>query len=298
MTAAGIVFFPLIGAMIAGLFGRFIGDRPAQLVTCGGMVLSAVCAWIVLFSVVGTEGYKVDVLTWIQSGTFEVDWTIRVDPLSAIMMFVVSTVSTLIHIYSIGYMSHDPHVPRFMAYLSLFTFFMLALVTADNFLQLFFGWEGVGLVSYLLIGFWYTKPSACAAAIKAFLVNRVGDVGFALGIAGVYLVFDSVEFDVVFSRAAEFAEHSIVMFGTEVHALTLVTFLLFIGAMGKSAQLGLHTWLPDAMEGPTPVSALIHAATMVTAGVFLVARCSPLFEQSEWTLGFVTFIGASTAFFA
>ena len=298
MTAAGIVFFPLLGAIIAGLFGRFIGDRASQLVTCAGMVLSAICAWIVLFSVAGTEGYKVDVLTWIQSGTFEVDWTIRVDPLSAIMMFVVSTVSTLIHIYSIGYMSHDPHIPRFMAYLSLFTFFMLALVTADNFLQLFFGWEGVGLVSYLLIGFWYTKPSACAAAIKAFLVNRVGDVGFALGIAGVYLVFDSVEFDVVFSQAAEFAEHSIVMFGTEVHALTLVTFLLFIGAMGKSAQLGLHTWLPDAMEGPTPVSALIHAATMVTAGVFLVARCSPLFEFAPWTLGFVTFIGASTAFFA
>jgi NADH-quinone oxidoreductase subunit L len=298
MIAAGIVFFPLIGAIIAGLFGRLIGDRLAQLVTCGGMILSAICAWIVLFSVVGTEGYKVDVLTWIHSGTFEVDWTIRVDPLSAIMMFVVSTVSTLIHIYSIGYMSHDPHIPRFMAYLSLFTFFMLALVTADNFLQLFFGWEGVGLVSYLLIGFWYTRPSACAAAIKAFLVNRVGDVGFALGIAGVYLVFDSVEFDVVFSRAAEFAEHSIEMFGAEVHALTLVTFLLFIGAMGKSAQLGLHTWLPDAMEGPTPVSALIHAATMVTAGVFLVARCSPLFEHASWTLGFVTFIGASTAFFA
>ena len=235
------------------------------------MVISAICAWIVLFSVVGTEGYKLDILTWIHSGTFEVDWTIRVDPLSAVMMFVVSTVSTLIHIYSIGYMSHDPHIPRFMSYLSLFTFFMLALVTADNFLQLFFGWEGVGLVSYLLIGFWYTKPSACAAAIKAFLVNRVGDVGFALGIAGVYLMFDSVEFDVVFSQVSEFAEHQLVLFGSEVHALTLVTFLLFIGAMGKSAQLGLHTWLPDAMEGPTPVSALIHAATMVTAGVFLVA---------------------------
>ena len=298
MTAAGIVFFPLLGAILAGLFGRIIGDRLAQLVTCGGMVLSALCAWIVLFSVVGTEGYKVDVLTWIHVGTFEVDWTLRIDPLSAIMMFVVSTVSTLIHIYSIGYMAHDPHIPRFMAYLSLFTFFMLALVTADNFLQLFFGWEGVGLVSYLLIGFWYTKPSACSAAIKAFLVNRVGDVGFALGIAGVYLVFDSIEFDVVFARAAEFADYTIIMFGTEIHALTLVTFLLFVGAMGKSAQLGLHTWLPDAMEGPTPVSALIHAATMVTAGVFLVARCSPLFEFAPWTLGFVTFIGASTAFFA
>ncbi len=298
MTAAFIVFAPLIGAMIAGLGGRLIGDRPSQLVTCAGMIISAICAWIVLFSVAGTEGYKLDVLTWIHSGTFEVDWTVRVDPLSAIMMFVVSTVSTLIHVYAIGYMSHDPHKPRFMAYLSLFTFFMLALVTADNFLQLFFGWEGVGLVSYLLIGFWYTKPSACAAAIKAFLVNRVGDVGFALGIAGVYLVFDSVEFDVVFAAVAEFAEHQVVLFGMEIHALTLVTFLLFIGAMGKSAQLGLHTWLPDAMEGPTPVSALIHAATMVTAGVFLVARCSPLFEYAPWTLGFVTFIGASTAFFA
>ena len=232
------------------------------------MALSAICAWITLFGVVGTEGYKVDILTWIHSGTLEVDWTIRVDPLSGIMMFVVSTVSTLIHIYSIGYMSHDPHVPRFMSYLSLFTFFMLALVTADNFLQLFFGWEGVGLVSYLLIGFWYTKPSACAAAIKAFLVNRVGDVGFALGIAGVYLLFDSIEFDVVFSRAAEFADYQLLIFGGEFHALTVICILLFIGAMGKSAQLGLHTWLPDAMEGPTPVSALIHAATMVTAGVF------------------------------
>jgi len=298
MFATGIVFFPLLGAIIAGFFGRFIGDRASQIVTCLGMVLSAICAWVVLFGVIGTEGYKVDLLTWIRSGTFEVDWTLRIDPLSGIMMFVVSTVSTLIHIYSIGYMSHDPHVPRFMAYLSLFTFFMLMLVTADNFLQLFFGWEGVGLVSYLLIGFWYTKPSACAAAMKAFLVNRVGDVGFALGIAGVYLLFDSIEFDVVFERVAEFADHSILLFGGEFHALTVICLLLFIGAMGKSAQLGLHTWLPDAMEGPTPVSALIHAATMVTAGVFLVARCSALFEFAPWTLGFVTFVGASTAFFA
>ncbi len=298
MFAAGIVFFPLIGAIIAGFFGRIIGDRTAQIVTCLGMTLSAVCAWITLFGVVGTEGYKVDILTWIHSGTLEVDWTLRVDPLSGIMMFVVSTVSTLIHIYSIGYMSHDPHVPRFMAYLSLFTFFMLMLVTADNFLQLFFGWEGVGLVSYLLIGFWYTKPSACAAAIKAFLVNRVGDVGFALGIAGVYLIFDSIEFDVVFSRVAEFADYQLLIFGGDFHAMTVICLLLFIGAMGKSAQLGLHTWLPDAMEGPTPVSALIHAATMVTAGVFLVARCSPLFEYAPTALAFVTFIGASTAIFA
>ena len=298
MFAAGVVFFPLLGAAIAGLFGRWIGDRPAQLVTCAGMVLSAICAWIVLFGAIGAEPDKVHIMTWIQSGTFEADWTLRIDPLSAIMMFVVSTVSTLIHVYSIGYMAHDPHVPRFMSYLSLFTFFMLMLVTADNFLQLFFGWEGVGLLSYLLIGFWYTRPSACAAAIKAFLVNRVGDVGFALGIAGVYLLFDSIEFDVVFSRAAEFAEYRMIMFGGEVDALTVISLLLFVGAMGKSAQLGLHTWLPDAMEGPTPVSALIHAATMVTAGVFLVARCSPLFEYAPAALGFVTFIGASTAFFA
>ncbi len=297
MLATGVVFFPLLGAIIAGLGGRLIGDRAAQLVTCGGMVLSAACAWGVLFGL-GEEPYKIELLRWIHAGTFETDWTIRVDMLSAIMMFVVSTVSTLIHIYSIGYMHHDPSVPRFMSYLSLFTFFMLALVTADNFLQLFFGWEGVGLVSYLLIGFWYTRPSACAAAIKAFLVNRVGDVGFALGIAAVYLLFDSVEFDVVFARVPEFVGATLTVFGGDFDALTVICLLLFIGAMGKSAQLGLHTWLPDAMEGPTPVSALIHAATMVTAGVFLVARCSPLFEYAPTALAFVTFIGASTAFFA
>jgi NADH-quinone oxidoreductase subunit L len=296
--AAGVVFFPLLGAIIAGLFGRLIGDRGAQLVTCGGLIFAALCSWVVLAGAIGGEPYKVEVLRWIHSGTLEADWVLRVDVLSAVMMFTVSTVSAIIHVYSIGYMAHDPGVPRFMSYLSLFTFFMLALVTADNFLQLYFGWEGVGLVSYLLIGFWYTRPSACAAAIKAFLVNRVGDFGFALGIAAIYLVFDSVEFDVVFGQAAEYVDTDIVFLGMSVDTLTVICILLFIGAMGKSAQLPLHTWLPDAMEGPTPVSALIHAATMVTAGVFLVARCSPLFELSTTALGFVTFIGASTAIFA
>jgi NADH-quinone oxidoreductase subunit L len=296
--ATGVVFFPLLGALVAGLFGRAIGDRGAQLVTCGGLILSALCSWVVLADVVGGAPYKVEVLRWIHSGTFEADWVLRVDVLSAVMMFVVSTVSALIHVYSIGYMAHDASVPRFMSYLSLFTFFMLALVTADNFLQLYFGWEGVGLVSYLLIGFWYTRPSAAAAAIKAFLVNRVGDFGFALGIAAVYLVFDSVEFDVVFAGAPDFVDTEIVFLGMSFDTLTVICILLFIGAMGKSAQLPLHTWLPDAMEGPTPVSALIHAATMVTAGVFLVARCSPLFEYSPVALGFVAFIGATTALFA
>jgi NADH-quinone oxidoreductase subunit L len=298
MFATGVVFFPLLGAIIAGLFGRWIGDRGAQLVTCGGLILSALCSWVVLAGALGGEPYKIELFRWIHAGTFEADWVIRVDVLSAVMMFTVSTVSALIHVYSVGYMAHDPSIPRFMSYLSLFTFFMLALVTADNFLQLYFGWEGVGLVSYLLIGFWYTRPSAAAAAIKAFLVNRVGDVGFALGIAAIYLVFDSVEFDVVFGAAGEFAATQLVVFGTTFDTITVICILLFIGAMGKSAQIGLHTWLPDAMEGPTPVSALIHAATMVTAGVFLVARCSPLFEHSTTALGFVTFIGATTAFFA
>ncbi|HLT02198.1 MAG TPA: NADH-quinone oxidoreductase subunit L, partial [Geminicoccaceae bacterium] len=298
MFATWVVFFPLLGAIIAGLFGRWTGDRGAQLVTCGGLILSALCSWVVLGGVLGGEPYKVELFRWIHAGTFEADWVIRVDVLSAVMMFTVSTVSALIHVYSIGYMAHDPSIPRFMSYLSLFTFFMLALVSADNFLQLYFGWEGVGLVSYLLIGFWYTRPSAAAAAIKAFLVNRVGDVAFALGIACVYLVFDSIEFDVVFGAAGEFAQTQLVVFGGTFDTITVICILLFIGAMGKSAQIGLHTWLPDAMEGPTPVSALIHAATMVTAGVFLVARCSPLFEYSTTALGLVTFIGATTAFFA
>jgi NADH-quinone oxidoreductase subunit L len=231
---------------------------------------------------------------WIDSGTLEVAWALRIDTLTAVMMIVVTVVSTMVHIYSIGYMHHDPHVPRFMAYLSLFTFFMLMLVTADNLVQMFFGWEGVGLASYLLIGFWYKKPSACAAAIKAFIVNRVGDFGFALGIFAVYVMFDSIHLDTIFAAAPAMADATLVVFGTEFHALTVICLLLFVGAMGKSAQFLLHTWLPDAMEGPTPVSALIHAATMVTAGVFMVARMSPLFEFSDTALAVVTIVGAST----
>ncbi len=298
MFAALVVFLPLLGAAVAGLFGRLIGDRAAQIVTCGGLILAAVCSWVVLAEVVAGAPFRVELWRWVYSGTFEADWALRVDVLSAVMMFTVSTVSAIIHVYSIGYMAHDPAIPRFMSYLSLFTFFMLALVSADNFLQLYFGWEGVGLVSYLLIGFWYTRPSAAAAAIKAFLVNRVGDFGLALGVAAIYLVFDSVEYDTVFGNAGKFADTNLMVFGQSFDTLTVICLLLFVGAMGKSAQLPLHTWLPDAMEGPTPVSALIHAATMVTAGVFLVARCSPLFEHAPTALAFVAFIGASTALFA
>jgi NADH-quinone oxidoreductase subunit L len=293
-----LVFAPLLGAILAGLFRGLLGDRGAQIVTCALMGISALCAAISLAQNIGEPARQIELMTWISSGTFETSWTLRVDPLSAVMMFVVSGISFLIHVYSIGYMSHDKSIPRFMSYLSLFTFAMLMLVTSDNLLQLFFGWEGVGVASYLLIGFWYTKPSACAAAMKAFIVNRVGDFGLILGIAAIYMVFDSVQYDVIFAKAAELASSRIVLFGSEWPTLDIIGVLLFIGAMGKSAQLFLHTWLPDAMEGPTPVSALIHAATMVTAGVFLVARFSPLFEYAPSALLMVTFIGASTAFFA
>jgi NADH-quinone oxidoreductase subunit L len=293
-----LVFAPLVGAILAGLFGRQLGDRGSQYVTCGLMGVSALCSIFAITSTIGAEPYRIQLFTWINVATFEVDWALRIDALSGVMMFVVSFISFFIHVYSVGYMSHDKSIPRFMSYLSLFTFAMLMLVTADNLIQLFFGWEGVGLASYLLIGFWYTKPSACAAAIKAFLVNRVGDIGLMLGIAVCYLLFDSVQFDVIFAGAAAMADATIVVFGGEFYALNVVGILLFIGAMGKSAQLGLHTWLPDAMEGPTPVSALIHAATMVTAGVFLVARFSPVFEYAPVALAVVTFIGASTAIFA
>ncbi len=293
------IFLPLIGALIAGFFGRAIGDRGAQLVTCGLVIAAAVIS-VIAFIDIGVMGnpHHVDLGTWISSGTFEARWALRFDALTAVMLVVVTVVSSCVHVYSIGYMSHDPAIPRFMAYLSLFTFAMLMLVTADNLLQLFFGWEGVGVCSYLLIGFWYDRPSANAAAIKAFVVNRVGDFGFALGIVGCYLLFDSIQFDVIFKAAPEMVEQSLGCLGMSFPALEVLCFLLFIGAMGKSAQLGLHTWLPDAMEGPTPVSALIHAATMVTAGVFLVARMSPVFEYAPDTLAFITFIGASTAFFA
>ena len=293
------VFLPLLGAIIAGFFGRIIGDRPSQIVTCLGIGLAAVCA-IPTFIDVAINGHAqvVNIATWISSGTLEANWALRFDTLSAVMVLTVTVVSTLIHIYSVGYMAHDDSVPRFMAYLSLFSFAMLMLVTADNLLQLFFGWEGVGLVSYLLIGFWYKKPSANAAAIKAFIVNRVGDFGFLLGIFAVFYLFDAVSFDVIFAAAPSKADTMVDFFGIHGRGLTIACFLLFVGAMGKSAQLFLHTWLPDAMEGPTPVSALIHAATMVTAGVFLVARMSPLFEYAPDALAFVTFIGATTCFFA
>ena len=293
------VFLPLIGAAVAGLFGRLIGDRASQYVTCGALIGSAAISILILYEVaLGGEPRTIVLFSWMTSGTFDVVWSLRFDQLTAVMVFVVSVVSACVHVYSIGYMNHDPSIPRFMAYLSLFTFFMLALVTADNLLQLFFGWEGVGLCSYFLIGFWYDRPAANAAAIKAFIVNRIGDFGFALGIMGVFLVFGSIDLSTIFAAAPDKAGATIAFLGYEADALTVLCILLFIGAMGKSAQLGLHTWLPDAMEGPTPVSALIHAATMVTAGVFLVARMSPLFEHSPVALTVVVVIGAATAFFA
>jgi NADH-quinone oxidoreductase subunit L len=296
---AATVLLPLLGAFLAGCFGRRLGDRGSQFVTVGPMLVSAVLSCVILYTV-GFEGHAqtVRLFTWIDSGALEVSWALKFDTLTAVMVFVVCVVSSMVHVYSIGYMSHDPHIPRFMSYLSLFTFFMLALVTADNFLQMFFGWEGVGLASYLLIGFWYHKPEANAAAIKAFVVNRIGDFGFLLGILGVFFVFGTVEFAAVFEAAPQFVGRTFNFLGAEVGILTTLCLLLFVGAMGKSAQLGLHTWLPDAMEGPTPVSALIHAATMVTAGVFMVVRLSPMFEFAPDALTVVAIVGASTAFFA
>ncbi len=302
------VFLPLIGAILAGCLAftahgddqqKARAKRLSQWITCSALVLSALFA-VGVFVDVAVHGNdrQVELLTWIDSGTLEVSWALRLDTLSAVMMLVVTVCSAMIHIYSVGYMSHDPHVPRFMAYLNLFTFFMLMLVTADNLAQMYFGWEGVGLASYLLIGFWYDRPSANAAAMKAFLVNRVGDFGYALGIFGTFLLFDSIQFETIFAAAPEHAETTLHLFGAEFHALTVICLLLFVGAMGKSAQIGLHTWLPDAMEGPTPVSALIHAATMVTAGVFMVSRMSPMFEFSDVALAVVTIIGATTCFFA
>ncbi|MEF3366926.1 NADH-quinone oxidoreductase subunit L [Methylocystis sp. 9N] len=295
-----IVFLPLLGFLIAGAFGRWIGVRASELITTGLLFVSAALSWVVFFDVAlgHNEGYAPVLANWMTVGALKVDWSLRVDTLTAVMLVVVNTVSSLVHLYSIGYMHEDPHRPRFFAYLSLFTFAMLALVTADNLVQMFFGWEGVGLASYLLIGFWYQKPSANAAAIKAFVVNRVGDFGFALGIFLVFQLTKSLTFDEVFAAVPGLEGDKIHAFGLDVDALTLAAFLLFIGAMGKSAQFFLHTWLPDAMEGPTPVSALIHAATMVTAGVFMVARLSPIFEYAPTALAFVTLIGAVTAFFA
>ena len=296
---AAPIFLPLFGAVLAGLFGRTIGARASQIATCGAMGAAAVLS-VVVFNEVVLQGEvaTVTLFDWFSSGDLDVDWLLRFDELTAVMVFVVCVVSFLIHVYSIGYMAHDPHVPRFFAYLSLFTFFMLALVTADNFLQMFFGWEGVGLVSYLLIGFWYRRPAANAAAIKAFLVNRVGDFGFALGILAIFLMFDTVSFDAVFAGTPAMVDAELTFLGHSFDFLEVACILLFVGAMGKSAQFLLHTWLPDAMEGPTPVSALIHAATMVTAGVFMVARLSPVFEYAPIALSVVTFFGATTAIFA
>ncbi|MEN8195333.1 MAG: NADH-quinone oxidoreductase subunit L, partial [Pseudomonadota bacterium] len=297
---AAIVFLPLLGAFVAGFFGRFIGDRGAQYFTCTLLIFSALLSWIVFYevAVLGAVAGKINLGTWMRVGGFDFEWMLRVDQLTAVMLIVVTTVSAVVHVYSIGYMHHDPHTPRFFAYLSLFTFFMLMLVTADNLIQMFLGWEGVGLCSYLLIGFWYDRPSANAAAIKAFVVNRVGDFGFALGIFGIFVLFDTVRFDEIFAAVPGQADATITFLSWELPAITTVCLLLFIGAMGKSAQLFLHTWLPDAMEGPTPVSALIHAATMVTAGVFMVCRMSPIFEYSETALAVVTIVGAATAFVA
>ena len=294
-----IVFLPLIGFLIAGLFGRLIGARPSEIVTTSFLAVSAVLSWVAFFTFDAPGGMmRIQIAQWMQAGDLVVDWAFRIDRLTLVMLVVVNTVSALVHVYSIGYMHEDPSRPRFFAYLSLFTFAMLTLVTSDNLVQMFFGWEGVGLASYLLIGFWYEKKSARDAAMKAFIVNRVGDFGFALGIFLVFVLFGSVAFDAIFPRVGELQQATFRFIGFERNALTLACLLLFMGAMGKSAQFLLHTWLPDAMEGPTPVSALIHAATMVTAGVFMVARLSPIFEWSPTALSVVVIIGAITAFFA
>ena len=294
-----IVFLPLIGSFVSGIFGKNLGDKNSQILTSSFVLLSAILSIFIFYEVI-TQGYSSNkhIFNWISSGNFNIHWSINIDPLTSVMLVVVSLISSIIHFYSIGYMAHDHHKPRFMAYLSLFTFAMLTLVTADNFLQLFFGWEGVGLCSYLLIGFWYKRPSANAAAIKAFIVNRVGDFGFAIGIFLIFYSYGTLTYNDVFQQTSLLVEKKIVFLGIEFNLITLICILLFVGAMGKSAQIFLHTWLPDAMEGPTPVSALIHAATMVTAGVFLVVRCSPLFEYSQVALNFVAIVGMLTAFFA
>ena len=302
-----VIALPLIASIISGFFGRYIGDRNSEIVTSVLVSVSAIISFVIFYNVV-VNSYKENIViaTWINSGSLNVNWSMNIDPLSAVMLVVVTSVSSLVHIYSIGYMSNDPHKPRFMAYLSLFTFTMLMLVTSDNFIQLFFGWEGVGLCSYFLIGFWYKKETANAAAIKAFLVNRVGDFGLALGIFLIFYLFGTVNYDEVFKQipstsaagVTPFLNKELIFLGLNFKAVDLICILLFIGAMGKSAQIFLHTWLPDAMEGPTPVSALIHAATMVTAGVFLVVRCSPIYEYSELALNIITVVGMTTAIFA
>jgi NADH-quinone oxidoreductase subunit L len=294
-----IVLLPLFGALLAMPIGKVAGARASEILTSSFMIIVAVLSWVEFFHITGGGIDEVYTLaTWMNVGEFKVSWGLKIDTLTAVMLVVVNTVSCLVHIYSIGYMSHDPHRPRFFAYLSLFTFAMLMLVTAPNFLQMFFGWEGVGLASYLLIGFWFKKPTANAAAIKAFLVNRVGDFGFVLGIMATFVVFGTVEFDAIFDAVHHHENDTLHFLNWDFHALTIICLLLFVGAMGKSAQFFLHTWLPDAMEGPTPVSALIHAATMVTAGVFMVCRLSYMFEAAPIALMVVTIIGATTAIFA
>ena len=294
-----ILFLPLLGSIISGFFGKNIGQKNSEYLTSILVSVSAILS-IVIFYYVIFQNYenKIILATWINSGSLNVNWAIQIDALSAVMLVVITLISSIVHIYSIGYMSHDPHKSRFMSYLSLFTFAMLTLVTADNFLQLFFGWEGVGVCSYFLIGFWFKKNTANAAAIKAFLVNRVGDFGLALGIFLIFYYFGTINYSEVFNLIPSLKNKSLIFLGIELNAINLICILLFIGAMGKSAQIFLHTWLPDAMEGPTPVSALIHAATMVTAGVFLVVRCSPIYEFSPFALSIITIIGMTTAFFA
>ncbi len=294
-----IIFLPLVGAILSGFFGKFLGSRNSEILTSLFVSISSIFSFLIFYKVFN-DGYtnNLDIFTWINSGSFNVNWSIKIDALSSVMLVVVTLVSSVVHIYSIGYMSHDPHKQRFMSYLSLFTFSMLMLVTSDNFLQLFFGWEGVGLCSYFLIGFWFKKESANAAAIKAFIVNRVGDFGFALGIFLIFYLFGTVNYAEVFELIPQSLNINLTFLGLSFNAINLICILLFIGAMGKSAQIFLHTWLPDAMEGPTPVSALIHAATMVTAGVFLIVRCSPIYEYSPLALNIITLVGMSTAFFA
>ena len=293
-----VLFLPLAGAIL-GYLGRFLTKLFCEIITSLFTVTAAVLSIIIFYNGLNEGKYgNYKILNWISSGDFVANWSINIDPVSSIMLVVVTIVSSLVHIYSIGYMSHDPFKPRFMSYLSLFTFSMLALVVSDNFLQLFFGWEGVGLCSYLLIGFWYKKESANNAAIKAFIVNRVGDLGLAIGIFLIFFYFGTINFNEVFQLVPQYGEKKINFLGTDSNLITLICIFLFIGAMGKSAQFFFHTWLPDAMEGPTPVSALIHAATMVTAGVFLVIRCSPIFEYSQAALNFVACIGMITALFA
>jgi NADH-quinone oxidoreductase subunit L len=293
-----IVFLPLIGALV-GYSLKFLGDRYSEVITTTFLFLSAILSIVIFYNGIVYGDYtNYKIIEWISSGSFKVNWAINIDPLSSIMLVVVTSISSLVHLYSIGYMSHDPNKPRFMSYLSLFTFAMLMLVVSDNFLQLFFGWEGVGLCSYLLIGFWYKKNSANNAAIKAFLVNRVGDFGLAISIFLIFNYFGTVNYNEVFAKVAENSVKEINFLGLNINLITLISLALFIGAMGKSAQFLFHTWLPDAMEGPTPVSALIHAATMVTAGIFLVVRCSPIFEYSQVALNFIAIVGMVTAVFA